>query len=111
MAQIHLKEAPGDIMVFLPGQDDIESLQALLMRKAKLLPSTALGLKVCPLFAALPPSQQLEAFAPAPDGSYDANSLPPALPHACEGVPVSHGVPQAAGRCCCAQTSRKRPLR
>lgn len=33
-------------MVFLPGQDDIESLQSLLERKAKLLPTTALGLKV-----------------------------------------------------------------
>ena len=69
MFQIHLREAPGDIMVFLPGQDDIESLQAMLERKAKLLPKKALGLKVCPLFAALPPSQQLAAFAPAPTGT------------------------------------------
>ena len=29
-AQIHSSEAPGGVLVFLPGQEDIESLQALL---------------------------------------------------------------------------------
>ena len=30
-AQIHSNEAPGGVLVFLPGQDDIESLQSLLL--------------------------------------------------------------------------------
>lgn len=37
-AQIHANEAPGGVLVFLPGQDDIESLQALLQEHLPSIP-------------------------------------------------------------------------
>lgn len=68
--QIHVDEPPeGDILVFLPGQEDIEALAAILHRKARLIPEGVPALKVCQLYSALPPSAQLEAFAPAPRGT------------------------------------------
>ena len=65
----------GDILVFLTGQEEIESLQLLLQEKTKLLPKNAKTLlvhtpfpyhSIYPLYAALPPDQQLIVFSPAP---------------------------------------------
>uniref|UniRef100_A0A7S1CH90 RNA helicase n=1 Tax=Bicosoecida sp. CB-2014 TaxID=1486930 RepID=A0A7S1CH90_9STRA len=68
--QIHVDEPPGgDVLVFLPGQEDIENMAAILKRKAKLVPDGVPALKVCQLYSALPPAAQLEAFAPAPKGA------------------------------------------
>ncbi|CAM9281936.1 unnamed protein product [Chrysoparadoxa australica] len=81
--QIHTEEAPGDVLVFLPGQEDIESLSMLLeealnrIRKEEarkqanddgLAPARQLSMEalVCPIYAALPQERQLEAFEPAP---------------------------------------------
>ncbi|CAB1113098.1 unnamed protein product [Ectocarpus sp. CCAP 1310/34] len=107
--QIHEDEkGDGDVLVFLPGQDDIEALSQLLREnlatlraeKSRELAAAAAdaaaaagdeefqrprgrggddlqgqgdGLlresMVCPVFAALPQEQQLEAFEPAPRGT------------------------------------------
>ncbi|CAM9321613.1 unnamed protein product, partial [Ectocarpus sp. 12 AP-2014] len=107
--QIHEDEkGDGDVLVFLPGQDDIEALSQLLREnlatlraeKSRELAAAAAdaaaaagdeefqrpragGLDdlrgqgdgllresmVCPVFAALPQEQQLEAFEPAPRGT------------------------------------------
>ncbi|CAN0025260.1 unnamed protein product, partial [Ectocarpus fasciculatus] len=107
--QIHEDEkGDGDVLVFLPGQDDIEALSQLLREnlatlraeKSRELAAAAAdaaaaagdeefqasrggggddlrgqgdGLlresMVCPVFAALPQEQQLEAFEPAPKGT------------------------------------------
>ncbi|CAK9042973.1 ATP-dependent RNA helicase DHX8 (DEAH box protein 8) (RNA helicase HRH1) [Durusdinium trenchii] len=69
--QVHLseRENKGDVLVFLTGQEEIESCAELLEEKAQLLPPNALKLQVCPLFAALPAHKQLAVFAPAPPGS------------------------------------------
>ena len=87
--------ALGDVLVFLPGQDDIESLVALLHEHLEALQSTtdasegasvdhhkhSQGQKhrrresnmkdfiITPLYAALPPALQAAAFAPTPPGS------------------------------------------
>ena len=37
MLQLHLDMPPGDILVFLTGQEEIESLSLLLQEKVKLL--------------------------------------------------------------------------
>jgi len=66
--QIHLDEAKGDILVFLTGQEEIETAQQLLEERSKLFPPETDKLLVCPIFAALPPEQQMEAFAPTPGG-------------------------------------------
>lgn len=64
--QVHLEQAVGDILVFLPGQDSIEQLAQLLGDKRKLLPTSAMDISVCPLYAALPFEQQVSVFDPPP---------------------------------------------
>ena len=71
--QIHCdpRAAPGDVLVFLPGQEDIEGVAALLEEH---LPSSepghaGLGFTVTPLYASLPPAMQATALAPAPEGT------------------------------------------
>ncbi|KAI7872375.1 P-loop containing nucleoside triphosphate hydrolase protein [Spinellus fusiger] len=64
--QIHIKNTKGDILVFLPGQDAIETLTTLVNEYSSQLRSSQQTLLTCPLFAALPPSQQQKVFDPAP---------------------------------------------
>uniref|UniRef100_A0AAV1T5J8 RNA helicase n=1 Tax=Peronospora matthiolae TaxID=2874970 RepID=A0AAV1T5J8_9STRA len=68
--QIHLQEkmVNGSILVFLTGQEDIETLETLLEEYARSLPPDVLKLMVCPIFAAMPREQQMKVFEPAPDG-------------------------------------------
>ena len=59
----------GDILVFLPGQEDIEDLQELLKAKKEeinnLLPNGKnIEYKVLPLFGSLPSNLQLKIFRP-----------------------------------------------
>ena len=57
---------PGDILVFLTGQETVESLLALVTEHAANLPPSLPKLLALPLFAALPPAQQQLVFSPAP---------------------------------------------
>jgi len=66
--QIHLENPPGDILVFLTGQEEIESLEKLLKVNSKNLPQDKEKLLVYPLYAALPPSMQVKVFQPTPPG-------------------------------------------
>ena len=58
----------GDILIFLPGQEDIEAAREALEKK-NLEISRRLGadytLEICAIYAALPQEQQLEIFAPS----------------------------------------------
>ncbi|RUS21172.1 P-loop containing nucleoside triphosphate hydrolase protein [Endogone sp. FLAS-F59071] len=51
------------------GQEEIETLEKLLLEHTATLPSTAPKLLPCPIFAALPTAQQQRVFAPAPPGT------------------------------------------
>src|SRR4051794_26706737 len=62
--QIHLDQPPGDILVFLSGQEEIESMEKLLIDQSLHLPLGAPTLLPCPMFAALPAEQQAKVFAP-----------------------------------------------
>ncbi|TMW60543.1 hypothetical protein Poli38472_000585 [Pythium oligandrum] len=68
--QIHLdeKDSNGSILVFLTGQEDIETLDTLLEEYARSLPADTLKLEVCPIFAAMPREQQMKVFEPAMKG-------------------------------------------
>lgn len=92
VVQIHEHEEPGDVLVFLPGQDEIEGLCTLLRQlleeegttkstgdrvevlskesfKSPNDPETLYaGVLICPLYASLPPTQQMIAFAKKPAG-------------------------------------------
>jgi ATP-dependent RNA helicase DHR2 len=65
--QIHYKEPlPGDILVFLTGQDTIESLEKLVNDYAQGMDKDVPKLLALPLFAALPQAAQQAIFTPAP---------------------------------------------
>jgi ATP-dependent RNA helicase DHX33 len=57
---------PGEMLIFMPGSDEIENLCALLKRRSGELPPDAHQLQVLPLYASLPPTAQAKIFAPLP---------------------------------------------
>lgn len=67
--QIHLTQPDGDILVFLTGQEEIESLQERLVFIGKKLKGKMKELIVVPIYASLPPELQAEIFKPTPIGS------------------------------------------
>lgn len=63
--RIHVSEPlPGDILCFLTGQDEIETLQAQLESYAEKLVKDLPSMKVLPLYGSLPAPAQQEAFEP-----------------------------------------------
>jgi ATP-dependent RNA helicase DHX8/PRP22 len=93
--QVHADEPPGDILVFLTGQDEIEAAERLLADRAAALaaggaeaerprqPSSTAdpadadadaeprptSMLILPMYAALPPEAQAAVFLPAPPGT------------------------------------------
>ncbi|KAM0823885.1 hypothetical protein ACQ4PT_070566 [Festuca glaucescens] len=67
--QIHLEEGPGDILAFLTGQEEIESLERLIQERARLLPPDSSKIWITPIYSSLPSEQQMNAFKPAPSGN------------------------------------------
>jgi pre-mRNA-splicing factor ATP-dependent RNA helicase DHX16 len=66
--QIHLSQPmPGDILVFLTGQDEIEQAEQSLQETAKKLGSAAPELMICPIYANLPTDLQQKIFDPTPE--------------------------------------------
>lgn len=64
---IHYKEPlPGDILVFLTGQETVESLEKLILEQEKSLPPNVPKFLTLPLFAALPQDAQQAVFHPPP---------------------------------------------
>ncbi|CAH8349792.1 unnamed protein product [Eruca vesicaria subsp. sativa] len=66
--QIHLGEKEGDILVFLTGQDEIESVERLVQERLQHLPEDKRKLLPLAIFSALPSEKQMRVFAPAPIG-------------------------------------------
>ncbi|KAK4260975.1 hypothetical protein QN277_004032 [Acacia crassicarpa] len=66
--QIHLGEGLGDILVFLTGQEEIESIERLINERLKQLPESSQMLLTMSILAALPSEQQMRVFASAPSG-------------------------------------------
>ncbi|OJJ50586.1 hypothetical protein ASPZODRAFT_56692 [Penicilliopsis zonata CBS 506.65] len=65
--QIHYKEPmPGDILVFLTGQETVEALEYLVNDYATGMDPALPKVLVLPLFAALPQAAQQRVFLPAP---------------------------------------------
>lgn len=64
--QVNMSEPTGDILAFLPGQDEIEKVVNRLNEIAKSLPKEAPLIVALPLYASLPSSAQQKAFEPLP---------------------------------------------
>ncbi|RLN13544.1 hypothetical protein C2845_PM09G06350 [Panicum miliaceum] len=69
LKKIHLEEGPGDILAFLTGQEEIESLERLINERARLLPPESSKIWTTPIYSSLPSEQQMNAFKSAPAGT------------------------------------------
>eukprot|EP01038_Epipyxis_sp_PR26KG_P008095 gene8095-10964_t len=67
--QIHLSEPAGDILVFLTGQEEIDTCSEILYSRMKALGDLAPELIILPVYGALPSEMQSRIFEPAPPGS------------------------------------------
>jgi len=68
--QIHVTQPlDGDILVFLTGQEEIETAVEALTQRAKVLGSRMKELLICPIYANLPPEQQAKIFEKTPKGA------------------------------------------
>jgi len=67
--QIHLTEPKGDILVFLTGQEEIDTACQILHDRMRALGDDVPGLIILPVYSALPSEMQTKIFEPAPDGS------------------------------------------
>ena len=66
VVQIHQFEGPGDILIFLTGEAEIEKCCAEISREGNLLGDTCGELLVLPLYSTLPPREQQRIFCEAP---------------------------------------------
>ncbi|KAL5334380.1 P-loop containing nucleoside triphosphate hydrolase protein [Aspergillus crustosus] len=66
--QIHLTEPPGDMLLFLTGQEEIDTACEILYERMKALGSTVPELVILPVYSALPSEMQSRIFDPAPPG-------------------------------------------
>ena len=67
--QIHLDQPAGDILVFLTGQEEIDTCCETLYTRMQALGDLAPELIVLPVYSALPSEVQSRIFEPAPTGA------------------------------------------
>lgn len=66
---IHINNDAGDILVFLTGQEEIDSCCEILYEKVKTLGDAIGELVILPIYSALPSEVQSKIFEPTPEGS------------------------------------------
>jgi ATP-dependent RNA helicase DHX8/PRP22 len=62
-------EPPGDILLFLTGQEEIDTACEILYERMKALGPEVPDLIILPVYSALPSEMQTRIFEPAPPGS------------------------------------------
>jgi len=67
--QIHLTEPAGDVLLFLTGQEEIDTSSEILYERMKALGPSVPELIILPVYSALPSEMQSRIFDPAPPGS------------------------------------------
>jgi len=78
--QIHLSEPPGDILIFLTGQEEIDTSCEILYERMRSLGPNVPDLIILPIYSALPSEMQSRIFDPAPPGARKVR-LPLSLAH------------------------------
>ncbi|RUS34216.1 putative Pre-mRNA splicing factor [Jimgerdemannia flammicorona] len=63
---VHTKDSPGDVLVFMPGRDQIEKVVSEVTERATTLPPKYNALLPLPLYAGLPTAEQTLVFQPPP---------------------------------------------
>jgi ATP-dependent RNA helicase DHX8/PRP22 len=67
--QIYLTEPSGDILIFLTGQEEIDTSCQILHERMKALGDDVPPLIILPVYSALPSEMQTKIFEPAQEGS------------------------------------------
>jgi len=67
--QIHVTQPLGDVLVFLPGQEEIEQCQEMLQERQRKLGSRIKELLIRPIYSNLPTDMQSQVFEPTPPNS------------------------------------------
>ena len=68
--QVHItQDLPGDILVFLSGQEEIETTAEILNFRVKSMGSRIRELIVCPIYSSLPSDMQAKIFEPTREGT------------------------------------------
>jgi pre-mRNA-splicing factor ATP-dependent RNA helicase DHX16 len=67
--QIHITQGPGDILVFLTGQEEIEAAEQSLQETARKLGGKVPEMVIAPIYANLPSELQTKIFEPTPPGA------------------------------------------
>jgi pre-mRNA-splicing factor ATP-dependent RNA helicase DHX16 len=68
--QIHVTQAvPGDILVFLTGQEEIDTATEILTQRTKGLGSKIRELSICPIYSTLPSDMQAKIFEQTQEGA------------------------------------------
>ena len=68
VTQIHLMEPPGDVLLFLTGEEEIEDACRKIRGEIEQAGPSAAAANVVPLYSSLPPAQQSKIFDKAPVG-------------------------------------------
>ncbi|KAL4598717.1 hypothetical protein ACB092_11G077900 [Castanea dentata] len=66
VVQIHTRETPGDVLVFLTGEEEIEDACRKITKKVAKMGDKVGPVKVVPLYSSLSPAMQQKIFEPAP---------------------------------------------
>ena len=67
--QIHVTQPLGDVLVFLTGQEEIETAQEILIERSRKFGSKIAELLIVPIYANLPSDLQAKVFEPTPPGA------------------------------------------
>jgi ATP-dependent RNA helicase DHX8/PRP22 len=67
--QTHLSEPPGDVLLFLTGQEEIDTSCEILFERMKVLGPKVPELIILPIYSALPSEVQSRVFEPTPPGA------------------------------------------
>lgn len=67
--QIHLTEPEGDVLLFLTGQEEIDTAAQILFERMKSLGPAVPELIILPVYSSLPSEMQTRIFEPSPPGT------------------------------------------
>lgn len=70
VVQIHVSEPPGDVLVFLTGEEEIEDACRKITKEVGNMGDSVGPVKVVPLYSTLPPAMQQKIFDAAPPPSF-----------------------------------------